>query len=169
MTFTTVSSKVAADVAGISYRQLDYWARTGVVEPSVSAAGSGSSRGYSPADVIALRIVNSLEVLGIDLEVCRRVISDVRDSLERDVSRGILVVSCLGAEILFSAEELAQRLLDLPSAASVMPLWSLVDHLDADVVAVERRHHSARNMVSRGGYGHRPWPTTSPLDEPGPR
>lgn len=62
----------ACAAAGISYRQLDYWARTRLVEPSVRAAsGSGSQRLYSRQDVVALRLVRELLDAGMSLTVIR--------------------------------------------------------------------------------------------------
>ena len=59
---------VACTAAGITYRQLDYWARTGLVEPSVrSAHGSGSQRLYSFRDILTLRIVKRLIDTGVSL------------------------------------------------------------------------------------------------------
>ena len=57
----------ACSAAGITYRQLDYWARTGLVEPSVRPAhGSGSQRLYSFRDILLLKVVNS-QAYGPDL------------------------------------------------------------------------------------------------------
>ncbi|MYK75058.1 MAG: MerR family transcriptional regulator, partial [Acidimicrobiaceae bacterium] len=55
------SAKLAADVVGITYRQLDYWARTDLVVPSVArAAGSGSRRLYSYANLLELKVIKRL-------------------------------------------------------------------------------------------------------------
>lgn len=55
----------AVDLAGITYRQLDYWARTGLVQPSIAEAhGSGTQRRYSGTDVACLRLVCALGKLG---------------------------------------------------------------------------------------------------------
>ena len=60
---------VAARAAGISYRQLDYWARTGLVEPTVrGAAGSGSQRLYGFRDILVLKLVKRLLDTGISLQ-----------------------------------------------------------------------------------------------------
>lgn len=62
----------ACELAGVSYRQLDYWARTHLVEPSVRAAhGSGTQRLYSRRDVVALRVVRELLDAGISLALIR--------------------------------------------------------------------------------------------------
>lgn len=63
---------VACDAAGITYRQLDYWARTGLVEPSLRAAsGSGTQRLYSFKDILVLKVVKKLLDVGISLQQVR--------------------------------------------------------------------------------------------------
>lgn len=59
-------------LVGISYRQLDYWARTGLVVPSVPARGSGTQRGYSEHDVAVLVLVAGLLRAGMSLQAARR-------------------------------------------------------------------------------------------------
>lgn len=55
-------------IAGISYRQLDYWARTGLMQPSLAAAaGSGSQRLYSRDDLVFALAIRRLLVLGVSL------------------------------------------------------------------------------------------------------
>jgi len=62
----------ACIAAGISYRQLDYWARTGLVEPGVrGAAGSGSQRLYGFRDILVLKIVKRLLDTGVSLQNIR--------------------------------------------------------------------------------------------------
>lgn len=66
------SGKQAAEVAGISYRQLDYWARTDLLRPShTDASGSGSRRSYSYDDVFRLRVIAAMLEAGIKLEHVR--------------------------------------------------------------------------------------------------
>ena len=60
---------------GITYRQLDYWARTGLVTPSVrDASGSGSQRLYSFSDVVHLKIIKRLLDAGVSLQQTRRAV-----------------------------------------------------------------------------------------------
>ncbi len=74
---------VACEAAGITYRQLDYWARTGLVEPSLrSAAGSGTQRLYSFKDVLVLKVVKKLLDTGISLQ-------QVRVAVKQLAERGI--------------------------------------------------------------------------------
>jgi DNA-binding transcriptional MerR regulator len=72
---------VAARAAGISYRQLDYWARTGLVEPTIrSAAGSGSQRLYGFRDILVLKLVKRLLDTGISLQQIRTAVNQLRES-----------------------------------------------------------------------------------------
>nr|WP_317986022.1 MerR family transcriptional regulator [Streptomyces sp. 5-10] len=69
----------ACAAAGITYRQLDYWARTGLVEPSVRPAyGSGSQRLYSFRDVVVLKIVKRLLDTGVSLQNIRAAVAHLR-------------------------------------------------------------------------------------------
>ena len=70
---------VAQRVAGITYRQLDYWARTGLVVPEIrEAGGSGTQRLYSFRDVLLLRVVKRLLGIGISLQQVRVAINHLR-------------------------------------------------------------------------------------------
>lgn len=71
---------IACQVAGISYRQLDYWARTKLVEPSIrTAKGSGTQRLYSFRDILVLKIVRGLLDTGISLQNIRLAVDRLRD------------------------------------------------------------------------------------------
>ena len=66
-------------IVGISYRQLDYWARTGLVTPSVrDATGSGSQRLYSFQDLVALRVIKSLLDTGVALQRVRKAVEHLK-------------------------------------------------------------------------------------------
>jgi DNA-binding transcriptional MerR regulator len=82
----------ACAAAGITYRQLDYWARTGLVEPSVRAAtGSGSQRLYGFRDILALKIVKRLLDTGISLQQIRTAIGFLREQGAHDVAQVTLM------------------------------------------------------------------------------
>ena len=69
----------ACSAAGITYRQLDYWARTGLVEPTVrSATGSGTQRLYSFKDILLLKIIKRLLDAGVSLQQIRVAIDHLR-------------------------------------------------------------------------------------------
>ena len=70
----------ACSAAGISYRQLDYWARTGLVEPSIrTATGSGSARLYGFRDILVLKIVKRLLDAGVSLQNIRTAVDHLRN------------------------------------------------------------------------------------------
>jgi DNA-binding transcriptional MerR regulator len=69
----------ACSAAGISYRQLDYWARTGLVEPSIrNASGSGTQRLYGFRDILVLKIVKRLLDAGVSLQNIRTAVDHLR-------------------------------------------------------------------------------------------
>ncbi|HEV3288889.1 MAG TPA: MerR family transcriptional regulator [Streptosporangiaceae bacterium] len=78
----------ACAAAGITYRQLDYWARTGLVEPSVRAAhGSGSQRLYGFRDILVLKVVKKLLDTGISLQQIRTAVNHLHDRGASDLAR----------------------------------------------------------------------------------
>jgi hypothetical protein len=83
----------ACQVVGITYRQLDYWARTGLVVPSIrGAAGSGSQRLYSFKDVLVLKVVKRLLDAGVSLQNIRVAVEHLRRRGIRDLA-GITLFS----------------------------------------------------------------------------
>ena len=69
----------ACSAAGISYRQLDYWARTGLVEPSIrTASGSGTQRLYGFRDILVLKVVKRLLDAGVSLQNIRTAVDHLR-------------------------------------------------------------------------------------------
>ncbi|MEV5011169.1 MULTISPECIES: MerR family transcriptional regulator [unclassified Streptomyces] len=82
----------ACAAAGITYRQLDYWARTGLVEPSVRPAhGSGTQRLYSFRDVVVLKIVKRFLDTGVSLQNIRSAVQHLRECGLRDLERMTLM------------------------------------------------------------------------------
>lgn len=72
-------------LVGISYRQLDYWARTDLLKPSLrEAQGSGTQRQYSFTDVVQLRVVKRLLDAGMSLKKVRQAMDILRDRLDSD-------------------------------------------------------------------------------------
>jgi DNA-binding transcriptional MerR regulator len=96
---------IACSAAGISYRQLDYWARTGLVEPSIrTASGSGTSRLYSFRDILVLKIVKRLLDTGISLQNVRSAVEHLRAWGTEDfatltlMSDGASIYECASAD-----------------------------------------------------------------------
>ena len=95
----------ACVAAGISYRQLDYWARTGLVEPSIrGAAGSGSQRLYGFRDILVLKIVKRLLDTGVSLQNIRTAVEHLRSTGISDLERitlmsdGASIYECTSAD-----------------------------------------------------------------------
>lgn len=83
---------VAARAAGISYRQLDYWARTGLVEPTVRGAqGSGSQRLYGFRDILVLKLVKRLLDTGISLQQIRTAVAQLHAAGVKDLAQTTLM------------------------------------------------------------------------------
>ncbi len=96
---------IACSAAGISYRQLDYWARTGLVEPTIrTASGSGTSRLYSFRDILVLKIVKRLLDTGISLQNVRSAVEHLRARGTQDLatltlmSDGASIYECASAD-----------------------------------------------------------------------
>ena len=79
------------DIVGISYRQLDYWARTDLVRPSIrDAGGSGTQRLYSFRDLLSLRVVKQLLDAGVSLQKVRQAVEAIGDLDEQPEGLNIM-------------------------------------------------------------------------------
>ena len=98
-------------VVGITYRQLDYWTRTGLVTPSVQeATGSGSQRLYSFNDLLQLKVIKSLTDAGASLQKVRQAIEYVRNHLDDDWSKVTIVTDGGGVYACTSDAEVVDLL-----------------------------------------------------------
>ena len=126
MTEQGFSGKRTAEIVDITYRQLDYWARTDLVKPSMAeATGSGSRRKYSYRDLLELKVIKSLLDAGIRLEQVRKVFAYMRNQLGEDVASANLVIDGSNSVLVNTGEELIDLLpvsythLTLPTIYSV--------------------------------------------------
>ena len=88
------SGKAAAEIVGITYRQLDYWARTDLVRPTLAdAKGSGSRRKYSYRDLLELKLIKTMLDSGIKLESVRAAFDYLRTNLGGDITSARLVIA----------------------------------------------------------------------------
>lgn len=79
-------------IVGITYRQLDYWTRTGLVTPTLQEAqGSGTQRLYSFNDLLQLKVIKGLSDTGASLQKIRQAIDYVRDHVDDDWSKVTIV------------------------------------------------------------------------------
>src|SRR3979409_256528 len=97
-------------IVGITYRRVDYWARTGLLRPSISEArGSGTQRRYSYRDLLELKVIKRLLDAGISLQSARRAIEVLRQSGE-DVASANLVLSGTQSVLARDGEEIIDLL-----------------------------------------------------------
>jgi DNA-binding transcriptional MerR regulator len=128
----------AMHAAGISYRQLDYWARTGLVEPSIRpAAGSGSQRLYSFRDLVVLRVVKSLLEAGVSLQNIRKAIDTLRAHGVDDlagitlISDGTTVYECRSAEEIVDLLQGGQGVFGIAIGGAFKEIKGSLSHLPA--------------------------------------
>jgi DNA-binding transcriptional MerR regulator len=101
------SGKRAAEIVGITYRQLDYWARTDLIRPSLAdAQGSGSRRKYSYRNLLELKVVKTLLDAGIKLESVRGAFAYLRENLGEDIASAQLVITGSSAVLVRDGQEL---------------------------------------------------------------
>ena len=127
----------AAEIVGISYRQLDYWARTDLVRPSlVDAKGSGSRRRYSYTDLLELRVIKSLLDAGIKLENVRDIFSYLRDHLNGDVTSANLVIQGSTAVLIESDGELIDLVKKGQGVLNVLAVAAVKDEVDLQLDSI---------------------------------
>ena len=147
------SGKRTAEIVGITYRQLDYWARTDLIRPSLTdASGSGSRRLYAYEDLLELRIVKQLLDAGIKLEMVRQVFAELRRLVGDEIASAKLVID--GSSVALALDD--GQLLDLvkqgQGVLNIMNLGQCQADLDArivllrdggtiDAVATSASHH----------------------------
>jgi DNA-binding transcriptional MerR regulator len=134
-TETGFSGKHAAEIVGITYRQLDYWARTDLVRPSLAdATGSGSRRAYGYRDLLELKVVKNLLDAGIKLESVRDVFEYLRDNLGEDVAAVSLVISGSGSVLVRDGEGLIDLVRQGQGVLNILPLGGVKNEVDAAIV-----------------------------------
>src|SRR3954447_27047576 len=85
-------------IVGITYRQLDYWARTDLIRPSIAdARGSGTQRRYSYRDLVELKVIKSVLDAGVSLQLARKGIEYLRENLGEDIASASLVMNGPGS------------------------------------------------------------------------
>ena len=129
------SGKRAAEIVGITYRQLDYWARTDLIRPSLTeAAGSGSRRSYSYRDLLELKVIKKLLDAGIRLESVRDVFEYLRTQLGTDVASANLVISGSTSVVVRDGAELTEALKAGQGVLNVLALAGVKSEVDAALV-----------------------------------
>ena len=144
------SGRRAAEIVGITYRQLDYWARTDLIRPSLTdATGSGSRRRYSYRDLLELKVVKNLLDAGIKLESVREAFHYLRDHLGEDISAVNLVISGRQSVLVQTGEEIIDLLRQGQGVLNILPLSGVKLEVDAAIVQLpSERDRSAQSSIA---------------------
>ena len=129
----------ACSAAGITYRQLDYWARTGLVEPTVrEASGSGTSRLYSFRDILVLKIVKKLLDAGVSLQNIRTAINALQDRGVEElvqttlISDGTTVYECTSTDEVVDLLQGGQAVFAIAVGRQVRDVEGSLSHLPGE-------------------------------------
>ena len=121
-------------LVGITYRQLDYWARTDLVRPSLAdAAGSGTQRLYSYRDLVALKVIKSLLDAGVSLQTARKAIDYLSGHLGEDVASASLVIDGATSVLAKSGDDLVDLVRQGQGVLNIVPLGTVVEELNAQI------------------------------------
>jgi DNA-binding transcriptional MerR regulator len=122
---------------GITYRQLDYWARTGLLRPSLAEAkGSGTQRRYSYGDVIELKVIKRLLDAGLKLPQARQAVECLRGGLGGDLASAQLVLVGSKSVLAHSNGEVVDLLAGGQGVFNILPLSGVVKELEAAIVEI---------------------------------
>ena len=151
-------------IVGITYRQLDYWARTDLVRPSVcDANGSGTQRLYSYRDLVELKVIKRLLDADISLQAARKAIEYLREQLGADLASAHLVLDGGHTVLVQTGDQIVDLLRNGQGVLNIVSLGPVVNDLASELhdvepderVAVGRRR-ARRHASSRGrGARHR--------------
>lgn len=142
------SGKKAAEIVGITYRQIDYWARTDLIRPSsCDAAGSGSRRIYSYRDLLELRVIKTLLDAGIKLESVRDVFKYLRNHVESEIAAAHIVISGQSV-VLCQGDQLVDVLRNGQGVLNVLPLAGVKNQVDSQIIALTRSESVAATTIA---------------------
>jgi len=142
------SGKKAAEIVGITYRQIDYWARTDLIRPSsCDAAGSGSRRIYSYRDLLELRVIKTLLDAGIKLESVRDVFKYLRNHVESEIAAAHIVISGQSV-VLCQGDQLVDVLRNGQGVLNVLPLAGVKDQVDSQIMALSRPQATGKQSTT---------------------
>jgi DNA-binding transcriptional MerR regulator len=121
-------------LTGVTYRQLDYWARTDLVTPSITAAqGSGSKRTYAYSDVLEVKVIKSLLTSGVSLSRARQAVECLRNSLGADLASSSLVLSDAGSVLARDDGDLVDLLRGGQGVFNIVPMANVVAELTTTI------------------------------------
>jgi DNA-binding transcriptional MerR regulator len=142
-------------IVGISYRQLDYWARTDLLRPSLAdAAGSGTQRRYSYRDLVALKVIKSLLDAGLSLQTARKAVDYLRAHLGEEIGTASLVLDGSQSVLVRTGDDIVDVVRKGQGVLNIVPLGGLVEALDASITRIApapANGASDRRAASAGG------------------
>lgn len=126
-------------LVGITYRQLDYWARTGLMRPSIAdARGSGTQRVYSYTDLLELKVIKQLLDADISLQRARRAVECLRQELGADLASANLVLVGPQSVLAHTDGEVVDLLKGGQGVLNIVPLSGVLEELDAAILQIRR-------------------------------
>lgn len=122
-------------IVGITYRQLDYWARTNLLRPSIAdARGSGSQRRYSYNDLLELKVIKNLLDAGVSLRSARTAIEYLRQHVGGDIASANLVLNGARSVLVRTGEEIIDLLRNGQGVLNIVPLAGVKEEVDAGIL-----------------------------------
>jgi DNA-binding transcriptional MerR regulator len=151
-------------IVGITYRQLDYWDRTGLSRPSLAPArGSGSQRLYGYRDLLELKVIKQLLDAGVNLRQARRAIDCLRESVGEDLTTANLVLVGEGSVLARTGEEIIDLLRGGQGVFNVVPLAGVVGEVDAAILRIDAARGAAGAAAPAGSqHGGAPGTIAAP-------
>ena len=126
-------------IVGITYRQLDYWARTHLIRPSITdAKGSGSQRRYSYRDLVELKVIKNLLDAGVSLQSARRAVEYLRENLGEDLASANLVLNGSRSVLCRTDGEIVDLVRSGQGVLNIVPLGGVKDEVDSAILVLER-------------------------------
>jgi DNA-binding transcriptional MerR regulator len=138
MVMTGFRGPQVCKIVGISYRQLDYWARTDLIRPSIAdARGSGTQRLYSYRDLVELKVIKHLLDAGISLRTARKAIEYLREHLGEELASASLVINGSRSLLARSGEEVVDLVRQGQGVLNILPLAGMIEELDGKIHELE--------------------------------
>ena len=145
----TFSGNQAAAIVGITYRQLDYWARTNLIRPTAAdATGSGTRRQYTYKDLLELKVVKKLLDSGIKLTSVRDVFAYMREHVDTEISSAHIVIDG-SSVILCDGDNLVDVVRHGQGVLNVLPLSGVKDEVDRNIISLEALREGTREPGNR--------------------
>jgi len=138
-------------IVGITYRQLDYWARTDLIRPSIAdARGSGTQRRYSYRDLVELKVIKSLLDAGVSLQLARKGIEYLRQNLGDDLASTSLVLNGPNSMLARNDGEVIDLMRKGQGVLSIVALDPVVDELQTAIHELRPTGKAADDKTADG-------------------